>query len=91
MRLTEHLLTVAQYCEMLPFYQVCNVTVEDSKWLNPICSAGFSDFVRTSAPARGKNAFIYNVDSLEVKSTLKLTFDNSKLNPNWTLEKNLYI
>lgn len=54
MRLTEHLLTVAQYCEMLPFYQVCNVTVEDSKWLNPICSAGFSDFVRTSAPARGK-------------------------------------
>lgn len=69
------MLTVAQYCEMLPFYQVCNVTVEDSKWLNPICSAGFSAFVRTLVAARGKSAFIYNVDSLEVKSTLMLTFD----------------
>lgn len=67
------MLTVAHYCEMLPFYQVCNVPLEDSKWLNPICSAGFSAFVRTSAPARGKSAFIYNVDSLKVKSTLKMT------------------
>lgn len=66
-------LTVVQYCEMLPFYQVCIVTVEDSKWPNAVCSAGYSAFVRTSAAARGKSAFIYNVDSLEVKSTLKLT------------------
>lgn len=30
------------YCEMLPFYQACDVAVEVGRWLTPTCSTGFS-------------------------------------------------
>lgn len=54
-------LTVVRYCEMLPFYQVCIVTVEDSKWPNAVCIAGFSAFVRTSPAARGKKVHLFTM------------------------------
>lgn len=71
------------YCKMLPFYQVCNVTVGDSWWLCSIFNTGFC-FCSFQLQLRGeKDAVIavdtclfeisYNVDSLEVKGPVQLT------------------